>query len=315
MIKCMGCMRDYNETMNKCPSCGYSEKQMKMDILEYADALQPETILDKRFVIGRVLDLSDFSIIYLSWDALLERRVIIREYFPYGVAERNSEDASLRAINAKEQVKFEKGREVFEEENKALWKNQDIPELVNVYRCFEENGTSYSVSEYLEGCTLQDYIDVNAKLPEDEANNMFVKMLDALDTLHKRDICHLNLAPENIYMLGDDRFKFIDFGKAKETVHRLQNGQLAIFDERYTAPEVLNSGTISSAADMYSLGAIYYQMLTGDFPLKPGKKGRGGKKMKVKNGRSTMIIDLLTEEDINARPGNAEQLMKAIEGR
>ena len=311
MKKCLGCMRDYAEESIACPVCGYSDVQMRADIEEYTEALKPETILAGRFIIGRVLDLSDFSIIYLSWDALLKRRVVIREYFPYGIVQRED---TIRALKPREQLMFEKGKEVFEDENRILSRNQDIPELVNVYRCFRENGTSYSVSEYLVGYTLQDYLDINERFSEKDAENLFFAIMESVDKLHKRGIVHLNLAPENIYLRDDKSFKLIDFGRAKEAVHRVCNGDLSIFDDRYTAPEVLDGGAISGAADMYSLGMIYYQMLTGKFPPKRGKKDALSV-LKVKNQSQSMMIEMLTELDVNARPGSADQLRRAMAGR
>ncbi len=313
MKKCMCCMRDYSETGGACPICGYSEEQMRLDAEKNAEALKPETILKGRFILGRVLDMSDFSILYIAWDALLSRRVVIREYFPLGISERNLSSGQIRSGSAQDQLKFEKGCDVFEEENRILSHNQDIPELVNIYRTFRENGTSYSVSEYLEGYTLQDYLDTKGdEFPPEKRTLLFRQILDIVGKLHERGIVHLNLAPENIYMNDDGKLKIIDFGAAKRVVYELRDEDLRIFDDRYSAPEVLLGGQIGPAADMYSLGAIYYQMITGKYPPRSISRIKKRQGLKVADSTAAPVIDLLTNPDLPARPGSVSQLKKAV---
>lgn len=313
MKKCMCCMRDYSESGGACPICGYSEEQMRIDAENNAEALKPETILKGRFILGRVLDMSDFSIIYIAWDALLSRRVVIREYFPLGISERDRGSGEIRSGSAQDQLKFEKGCDMFEEENKILSRSQDIPELINVYRTFREKGTIYSVSQYIEGYTLQDYLDMKGgDLSQEKRLALFRRIVDIIGTLHERGIVHLNLAPENIYMDDDGKLTIIDFGAAKRAVYELRDEDLRIFDDRYSAPEVLLGGQIGPAADMYSLGTIYYQMVTGKYPPKSISRVKKHAGLKVSDAAAAPVIDLLTNPDLTARPGSVSQLKKAV---
>ena len=76
MKKCMGCMRDYNENYDKCPVCGYSTWNIEEDIRKKEDSLKAETILNARYIIGRVLSYTEYGITYLAWDALLQKKLL-----------------------------------------------------------------------------------------------------------------------------------------------------------------------------------------------------------------------------------------------
>ena len=276
MKKCMGCMRDYDEKLPACPVCGYSEDQIKLDTENMPESIPPETILYSRYIIGRVLSMTDYSVIYLGWDALLLKRVAIREYFPLTLAVRGEDRVSVRLTQPKAGAGFDAGKAAFIEEGKKLWKNQDLIETVHIFRIVVENGTAYQIMEYLEGITLQDYLEENGDAAgQENASVIFSGIVQAVNQIHQRGIIHGNLSPENIYV--DDEFHalLIDFGLAKQEILKVTRGQVNLFDPRYTAPEVLEGKAADAAADLYSLGAIQYRLLSAKEPplsLAKGKK-------------------------------------------
>ena len=307
-------MHDYSEEQERCPVCGYSERQMRLDSGKFTEALEPGTgLMDNRFIIGRILSYSIFSILYLSWDTLMSRKVVIREYFPCGICNREGKSSSLVSARGRETIAFMNGRKTFEAENSRLNQNQDLPEIVNIYRCFRENGTTYSVSEYLEGNTLQEKMDTRAAFDREQVATMFKRICDAVERMHERGILHLNLTPESIYILDDRQIKIIDFGEAKEEAERQQDGNLELFDARYAAPEILKGEPYNTAADHYSLGAIYYQMVTGKYPPRFNMKKKGNKKLKIHGEKAALIIDTLMEEDVRKRAETVEQFRTAVE--
>ena len=313
MKKCLVCMHDDSEEQERCPACGYSERQLRLDSEKFTEALEPGSgLMGGRFIIGRILSYSNFSILYLSWDTLMSRRVVIREYFPCGICKREGKSPSIVSAKGKERIAFMNGRKMFETENSCLNQNQDLPEIVNIYRCFRENETTYSVSEYLEGNTLQEKMDTKAAFGREQADAMFKRICDAVERIHERGILHLNLSPESIYIMDDKQIKLIDFGEAKEEAERQQDGCLELFDARYAAPEILKGEPYSTAADLYSLGAIYYQMITGKYPPRFNMKKKGKKKIKVQGEKATLIIDTLMEEDVRKRAATVEQFRKAV---
>lgn len=313
MKKCLVCMHDYSEEQERCPVCGYSERQMRLDSEKFTDALEPGTgLMNDRFIIGRILSYSNFSILYLSWDTLMSRRVVIREYFPSGICKREGNTPSIVSAAGRERLAFMNGRKVFETENSRLNQNQDLSEIVKVYRCFRENGTTYCVSEYLEGNTLQERMDTKAVFNREQADAVFEQICNAVERMHERGILHLNLSPESIYIPNDNNIKIFDFGEAKEEAERQQDGCLELFDARYAAPEILKGEPYNTAADLYSLGAIYYQMVTGKYPPRFNMKKKGNKKLKVKGEKATLIIDTLMEEDVRKRAATVGQFRAAV---
>lgn len=224
MKKCMGCMRDYEENNNCCPVCGYSDAQTEADRKKMPEALRPATILDGRYILGRCLSCSDYSIVYIAWDALLLKRAAIKEYFPFGLAERGEEGA-LECTSERNRKAFERGMKYFEEEARTLGENQDIPEIVNVYRCVRENNTAYTVMEYIEGCTLQDRLDAGEENPDE----IWQKTDAAVAAIREREIEHYGLTPDNIYIEDDGTVRLLDFGEAKRKLQRLV-GKGMIFD-------------------------------------------------------------------------------------
>jgi len=144
-----------------------------------------------------------------------------------------------------------------------------------------EDGLAYQVMEYLEGPTLADLIYTRKRVPVDEALPILVQMARALAAAHDKGIVHRDLKPENIFLIErhgrDDFVKIVDFGIAKVTATedgKPQSGPKltragAVFGTpEYMAPEQASGSTdIDHRVDVYSLGAIFYEMLAGRVPL------------------------------------------------
>ena len=302
MKKCMGCMRDYQEDKDKCPICGYSDSQIDEELKETPEILRPGTILAGRYILGRSLSVSDFSIVYIAWDFLLLRRVAVKEYFPNIHAERKNNE--IFCAQDRDRVVFEAGRNFFEEEIEVLRRHQDIPGIINVYRCVCENGTSYMVMDYLEGCTLSDAMEKNAYPGGLSGKTVMKKVMEISEQLHSRGIGHYSLSPDHIYLGGNGECTLIDFGYARMKLHALA-GDLYLFDDYFTAPELLLSEKTGMKADQYSIGAMLYELLTGSVPEKSLTRRRKHSRLKMpgkKRGKAEERINKLADPDPNGRP-------------
>lgn len=290
MKKCMGCMSDYEEKLTVCPVCGYSEAAAREQEKKAPDALPAETILQGRFIVGRILELNYFSIVYVAWDALLSRRVVIRELYPYDYCLRDG--LSIKARSASDQNVFSKLIEQFEEEISSLSMCQDIPFILNYYRTFRENGTSYSYTEYLEGNTLEDLFPKGKKTAPGVAMKYMRTLYTYIDTLHERNVIHGNITLSSIYICADGSVKMIDFGMAKRFLCMKLKSMRDILDPCCCAPEIMNEN-ITAAIDIYALGAIYYRLLTGcDFQ---------GKSF-IKKSVNDKFAGALISEMVSAKP-------------
>jgi serine/threonine-protein kinase len=134
----------------------------------------------------------------------------------------------------------------------------------------EERSRLYMVIEWVDGRLLRAILNEERKLPIERATNFALEILDALDTMHKHGVVHRDLKPENIMVDADDRIKLIDFGIAlREDARRLTFVDLSptLGTPDYISPEQVKGQRGDQRSDIYSLGVMLYEMLTGEPPF------------------------------------------------
>ena len=272
----MGCMYDIRDDVMTCSVCGYSEKQAKIENELCKERLPVETILDGRYILGRLLSFTDFSFIYNAWDALLEMHVAIREYFPSMFAFRNNGETDIRYFDLECKDRFEVGQGFFESDAQKLFLIQSMDEVPDYYRIIRANNTSYIVMEYLKGITLEDFV-VSGKADQQwSSRNTLNRIRTALDQLHQKGVLHLNLSPDNIYLCDGGRICLIDQGGAKAEVYRATGCESAFYQNDFIAPEVIHGEKGTRESDLYSMGCICYYLLTGNDPKRSNLKSLKG---------------------------------------
>jgi serine/threonine-protein kinase len=151
----------------------------------------------------------------------------------------------------------------------AIGQELDHPGVVKAYDG-EERSQIYMVIEWVEGCLLRAILNEERKLPIGRAVSLTLRICDALDYMHKHGVVHRDLKPENIMVDDEDRIKIIDFGIAmKEDARRLtfveMSGTLGTPD--YISPEQVKGQRGDQRSDIYALGVMLYEMLTGEVPF------------------------------------------------
>jgi serine/threonine-protein kinase len=144
----------------------------------------------------------------------------------------------------------------------------DHPGVVKTYDG-EQRSRLYMVIEWVEGELLRSILNKEPKLPIDRATNFALQICDALDTMHKHGVVHRDLKPENIMVDGHDRIKLIDFGIAmKEDARRITFVEMSptLGTPDYISPEQVKGQRGDQRSDIYSLGVMLYEMLTGQPP-------------------------------------------------
>lgn len=140
--------------------------------------------------------------------------------------------------------------------------------IVSIYDVGADNGMNYIVMEYVEGITLKEYITKNGMLPWHEAIDFSIQILRALEHAHKNGIVHRDIKPHNIIITPDKVLKVTDFGIARASSSAtLTISGTTIGSVHYFSPEQARGGYTDAKSDIYSLGIVMYEMLTGKLPF------------------------------------------------
>ena len=145
----------------------------------------------------------------------------------------------------------------------------DHPGVMKVL-AYNTRGQVYMVLEWVEGRLLRYIIHENKKLPPERAIKLTVEILDALDYIHRNGVVHRDLKPENIMVNTEDHIKLIDFGIAgKSGARRLTFAKLSqvMGSPDYISPEQVKGKRGDGRTDLYAMGVILYEMLTGETPF------------------------------------------------
>ncbi len=140
------------------------------------------------------------------------------------------------------------------------------PNIVNIYDVGSENGLHFIVMEYVEGITLKTYIEKKGQLTFKEATSIAIQVARGIEAAHNKDITHRDIKPQNIMISTDGKVKVTDFGIAK-AISSNTIGSDAMGSVHYASPEQARNGFIDGRSDIYSLGVVMYEMVTGRVPF------------------------------------------------
>ena len=261
MFFCPSCMAKAAPVDGKCPVCGCD-----VNIQNALHQLPVNTILNGRYIVGKVLGAGGFGITYIGYDLKLDGKVAIKEYYPSGAANRSQSLTVLPTTEVKGNP-FEIGKRRFLKEARTLSEFVGEGNIVALRDYFEENGTAYIVMEYLEGEDLSHYAKEHGVFELDEVLDLLEPAMLALDKIHKKGLIHRDISPSNIMVLSDGRVKVLDFGSA-----RLQNasGELSLsimLKPGYAPMEQYSThGEQGSWTDVYAMSATIYKLITGQTP-------------------------------------------------
>ena len=140
------------------------------------------------------------------------------------------------------------------------------PNIVNVYDVGDENGIYYIVMELVEGITLKNYIERKGQLTIKEATSIAIQVSAGLEVAHNNHIVHRDIKPQNIIISREGKVKVTDFGIAKATTSQTTTSA-AMGSVHYASPEQARGGYVDHRSDIYSLGVVLYEMVTGRVPF------------------------------------------------
>jgi serine/threonine-protein kinase len=206
------------------------------------------TLLGDRYEILEVIGEGGMAIVYKARDAVLDRVVALKV-----LKDEFDNDPSFV--------------EKFKTEALAAAKLSH-PNIVNIFDVGQQNSKHYIVMEYVEGQTLQEIISSQGPIPVNQALNITAMICDGLQAAHDKGIIHRDVKPHNILITNSGIVKVADFGIAQAISKKTLtfNGHI-VGTVHYIAPEQAKGEPVTPATDIYSLGCVLYEMLTGIVPF------------------------------------------------
>ena len=260
---CMGCMEEKGVS-GVCSKCGWVEGTAPQSHLH----MPARTLLQDKYLIGRVLGQGGFGITYLAWDVFLDRKLAIKEYFPRELVFRESGTFSVSIYTGTQSEQYIYGLSKFLAEARNLARFEGHPNIVSVRDYFEANTTAYMVMNYLEGATLGYFLEHrNSALSCNEALGIINPVLDALRTVHEAGLLHRDVSPDNIMITSSKRILLLDFGAARHAIGEKGKKFSVIVKPGYAPEEQYRSNGIQGPwTDIYAVAATYYRAVTNIMP-------------------------------------------------
>jgi len=222
----------------------------------YTPAVAPERI-GKYYVVHEV-GRGSSGAVYLSHDPFYGRDVAIKLYHSSGVDDADSRNA----------------RRMFLGEANMIGKLHH-PNIVPIYDAGEEDGRRYVVTEHVHGArTLSAYCRPGSLLPEDQVVQIIYKCAKALHYAHSRGVVHRDIKPSNILLTQDGDVRIVDFGIALVADSDISRLEGVAGSPAYMSPEQVQGHPLDARSDLYSVGAVMYEMLCGQRPFRAGALGK-----------------------------------------
>ena len=213
-----------------------------------SDVFQPEQVLSGRYRVLRKIGGGGMADVYLCEDLTLGRRVALKVLLSRFLDDPNFVERFRREAKA------------------AAGLNH--ANLVSIYDWGEVDGTYFIVMEYVEGETLKDLVRRRGRLSGSEAVRISLQLLAALEFAHRTGIVHRDVKPQNVMLDRDGNAKVTDFGIARAGDSGMTEAGSILGTAQYLAPEQAKGQRVDERSDLYSVGIVLYEMLTGAVPFK-----------------------------------------------
>ena len=250
-VSCSVCGHPNPATLKFCRGCGARQTTAPTSTSPpFSSLLAPSTYIAGRYQVQRLLGEGAKKRVYLAHDAMLNRDVALAVFKTVGLDEA--------------------GRMRIQREISSLSQLGEHPHIVTLYDAGEEQGSPYFISHYLPGGSIQDLLEAaeQKRLTLDHALGLTDQICQALEYAHQQGIIHRDLKPSNVWLTQDGVVKLGDFGLATSLDHsRFSLAGVLIGTAAYLPPEQLQGRKLDARSDLYSLGAMLYEMVAGRPPF------------------------------------------------
>lgn len=241
---------------NICSVCGFDS-----DIQNEKDYLPMKFTLNNRYVVGKVLSVTNESVTYMGVDAANKTVVNIKEYFPLGIAHRNP-DKTISIIKGNEYPFNEELLEFIDINTKIS--KQTFSALIPVLDVFEENGTAFAITQNITGITLRDFLSRNGgTLKWEQARALFLPLIDTIKGMNDLRIIHKGISVDTIIVGRDGKLRISDYAVNKL---RTANSDFEVqLTDGFAAIEQYGGefNTVDTYTDVYGFAATLFNVLMG----------------------------------------------------
>ena len=281
------------------------------------------------YEIKRVLGVGGFGIVYLAVDLALEREVAIKEYMPASLAGRTA-SLAVSVHSQSDSDSFASGLRSFVNEARLLARFDDRS-LVKVHHYWQANNTAYMVMPYYNGGNLKQMRLALGQAPEEAwLQSLLMALLGAIERLHREDIYHRDISPDNIIIEPDGRPVLLDFGAARRVLGDMSMTLTAILKPAYAPIEqYAETGSVKQGpwTDLYALGATVYFLLLGRPPAPSTTRTvhddqptladqvQDNPVLAAYSSRFLATIDWMLQPRPDARPRSVAQVREALLGQ
>lgn len=249
----------------------------------------PEKV--SRFTILKILGRGAFGIVYLAEDPKIGRLVALKTILAeQGLTKEEEADYKAKIMQEAQSA----GKLIH-------------PNIVTVFDVFEFQKNTYIAMEYLDGLTLDKYLQKNKTIPAETIIDFMTQCLDGLSYAHKNKIVHRDLKPSNIMIVKDTLAKITDFGLAKRAGAPHSQEGFLVGTPHYMSPEQIDGKPLDGRSDIFSLGVILYELLTRNRPFEGETISQILKKILFDNPEPILKFDSSIPEQIS------KIVMKALE--
>ena len=258
-MRCLHCGFDgLDSSTVLCPKCKVHLPSLMRDMLPAGTELH-----GGKYRIDYALGRGGFGITYRAVHLRLEQLAAVKEFYPQEQALRDATNGSL-SVKASQRDSYERALRRFVREGRVLAR-LDHPSVVRVRDLFEERGTAYLVMDLVQGKSLREVLDdaPGRRLPEERVRDIVAQLVGALEEVHREGVYHLDIKPDNVLLTPKGRAVLIDFGAARQN---LSTNTTQAFTPEYAAPEVMAGTDVGPESDIFELGMMTHEMLTGKLP-------------------------------------------------
>jgi serine/threonine protein kinase len=206
-------------------------------------------VIDDRFQVGRLLGAGAMGAVYLAHDRELDEEVALKVLPPLDTSDETAVRRFLNEIRVARRISH---RNVVRTHDVGRW-----------------SGGLFLTMEYVPGHTLRELLDARGALPANEVATLGAQVADALVVAHEQGVIHRDIKPQNLLLDAKGQVKVLDFGIAviQGTSGQLTEAGLVVGTPAYMAPEQLLGEPVTPASDLYALGVVLYEAISGALPF------------------------------------------------